>query len=85
MGDSIPELLKSGHLRGKEFEDEVQYGKRIEADIYCIAHIDCHQDLLDSGHNTWIRGLAENVDPIVQNFTVVLQVSQILFSQDISI
>jgi len=72
-GDSIAEYYKAGHLRGEEFADDVQYGKRIEPAVYCIAHIDCNQELLDSAHQTWIQGLAEHVDPVVQNYTVVLK------------
>ena len=72
-GDSIAEYYKAGHLLGEEFADDVQYGKRIEPAVYCIAHIDCNQELLDSAHQTWIQGLAEHVDPVVQNYTVVLK------------
>ena len=72
-GDSVAEYYKAGHLRGEEFAEDVQYGKRIEPNVYCIAHIDCNEELLDSAHQTWIQGLAEQVDPVVQNFTVVLK------------
>ena len=50
-GDSIPELLKSGHLRSEEFADEVQLGKRTEAKVFCLAHIDCEQKLLPDAYS----------------------------------
>ena len=58
-----------------EFED-VTYSERIEASVYCIAHIDCSPDLLDSAYTTWIKGIAEKVEPVVQNYTVVLKVQK---------
>ena len=55
-----------GHLYNPKYEDEVRRVERNEAQVFCIAQIDCDEALTDSAYQTWITGLANNGQTHIQ-------------------